>query len=294
MDQDCPTSAFYDLYGTNNTLYDNTDDGAAIVSSGSLFKDIQATDQTMAGAAPTSGTLDCSFGGGPYGDGRDWHDQWWPMNPGTLLTGGTNGTIYRLHTTSTDAGNLTEQRDANGHNNFAIFVSATGGTAAVYGLGAMEMFTPLTASGGTTSSEFYLAQIDAAYAGKTLEISLWDAGDTDVSLSASLQIEIPTASGWSATPFNYKGAAGTSNSGVSNCNSATGTGVTSITTSVLGLGSLFNGCWLTIDVAIPANYTAPQNGWWKLRYNMVGTGVSYESTTWTATIQGNPVHLIVP
>ena len=61
----------------------------------------------------------------------------------------------------------------------------------------MQMFTPLSASGGSTFSEFYLAQIDAVHAGKTMEIKLWDPGDTNP-LSANLQIEIPTSGGWSA------------------------------------------------------------------------------------------------
>ena len=35
--------------------------------------------------------------------------------------------------------------------------------------------------------------------------------------------------------------------------------------------SQFNGCWLTIDVVIPVGYTAPQSGWWKIKYNMSGS-----------------------
>ena len=47
----------------------------------------------------------------------------------------------------------------------------------------MEAYTPLEPS---TSAEFYLAQIEAAHAGKTMEIKLWDPGDTN-SLSANLE-----------------------------------------------------------------------------------------------------------
>ncbi len=43
----------------------------------------------------------------------------------------------------------------------------------------MQAFTPLSANGSTVQSEFYLAQIDAVHAGKTLQISLWDPGDTE-------------------------------------------------------------------------------------------------------------------
>ena len=71
----------------------------------------------------------------------------------------------------------------------------------------MQAFTPLSANGSTVQSEFYLAQIDAVHAGKTLQISLWDPGDTDP-LTASIEILIPTSSGWTATteamPFSMK------------------------------------------------------------------------------------------
>ena len=56
-------------------------------------------------------------------------------------------------------------------------------------------------------SEFYLAQIDAAHAGKTLQISLWDPGDTDP-LTANLEILIPTSGGWTATPVTYSATLG--------------------------------------------------------------------------------------
>ena len=47
----------------------------------------------------------------------------------------------------------------------------------------METFEPLRGGG---SEVFYLAQIDKNYAGKTMEINLWDPGDTG-NLSAIAQ-----------------------------------------------------------------------------------------------------------
>ena len=77
----------------------------------------------------------------------------------------------------------------NGQNSFAIWTKATGGSPKVHGLGAMEAYSPLEPS---TSSEFYLAQIEAAHAGKTMEIKLWDPGDTNT-LSADAQHPDPDA-----------------------------------------------------------------------------------------------------
>jgi hypothetical protein len=278
-------TSMYELYNTQNTLYDITDD-TQMATSGALFKQLSASDTTMGG----SGGSECMYHTDSlYGDGRDYHDRWYRLYSG--LTGGPNGTIYRLHTSSTDPSNVAQQRNTNGESSFALYASATGGTPRIYGLGAMQMFTPLSASGGATFSEFYMAQIDAVHAGKTMEIKLWDPGDTNP-LTASLQIEIPTSGGWSPTNFDWSATVGTGASGTASCNGTSGPGVSSVTTA--NPTSQFNGCWLTIDVVIPIGYTAQQSGWWKIKYNMSGSGTSNDVTTWKVQIRGNPVHLIVP
>ena len=73
-------------------------------------------------------------------------------------------------------------------------------------------------------------------------------------------------------------------------------------TTNTGGTSLFNGRWLTIEVDLPANYSAPNDpvsgepGWWKIRYNMSGSASSFSTdlTTWQVNIRGNPVHLVLP
>jgi hypothetical protein len=295
-------SSWYELRGTNNTPYVLSDD-PLIATTGSLFTNLDATDSTMG----ASGGAECRKSATAYGDGRDYHLSWYLLNPGNPLTGGPKGTIYRIHTTGTDpAGSLLSTTD--GEQSFALFASATGGSPRIYGFGAMQMFTPLCAGGysgcpvasTTTSSEFYLAQIEDVHAGKTVEIQLWDPGDTCSTpgsncLAANLQILIPNSGGWTATPLDYTAKVGTSNSGVNSaCNTNTGTGVSSITTS-LSTSSLgvFNGCWITIRIPVDPNYTAPQDGWWKIRYNMTGTGTSNDVTTWKVALLGNPVHLVM-
>jgi hypothetical protein len=280
-------STFYTLYNTQGTLSEIGDDGAPIAASDFRFRNMDADDSTMGG----SGGDECQYlGDGLYGDGRDWHNRWYLLASG--LTGGTNGTVYRLHTSSTDPAGLTAQLSTNGENSFAIFASASGGAPKVYGIGAMQAYTPLTANGGTVASEFYLAQIEAVHAGKTVEIHLWDPGDTQ-NLAAQLQILVPNAGGWAPTSFTWTSQIGTTNTGnTDSCDGATGSG-TGVTTNTGGT-SLFNGCWITIQAVIPAGYTAPQDGWWKIRYNMTGNDTSFDVTTWKVNIIGNPVHLILP
>ena len=278
-------SSFYELYDTQGTLYDITDDGAPIFSSGGLFRNIGASDTTMGGSG---GTQCRRQTGAPYGDGRDYHNVWYLLASG--LTGGTNGTVYRLHTTSTDPASATAQLGTDGENSFALYAGASGGTPRIYGIGAMQMFTPLTASGASVQSEFYLAQIEDVHAGKSVEISLWDPGDTSP-LGANLEVLVPNAGGWSPTTFRHMATRGNSNAAA--C-TATGTNVSSVQTNVGNTTGTYNGCWLVITVPIPGDYDGEQDGWWKIRYRMTGTGTSNDVTTWKVAIKGNPVHLIVP
>jgi hypothetical protein len=294
-------SSWYELFGTNNTPY-NIKDDSLIATSGTLFRDQNASDSTMGGP---SGHSECKQTDTKYNDARDFHDSWYLLNPGNPLSGGPDGTVYRLHTTTTAPAfqsDAVNQKNTDGEQSFAIFANNTEGTVGngllptVYGLGAMQMFTPLSASGSTTTSSFYLAQVPKFYAGKTLELNLWDPGDTSP-LAATLYVQVPTPAGWSNTPFTYSAATGTTNSGKNsacNTNSNLTSGNNSVQTSTGASLGLFNGCWLTLDVPIPPGYNGDQNGWWKILYSMSGNGTSSDVTTWTAQILGNPVHLIVP
>jgi hypothetical protein len=282
-------SSFYRVYDTQGTIYDAGDDGAPVADSGSMFRNMSFSDTTMGGAA--GGTTCQNTTDSAYGDARDYHNRWYLLASG--LTGGPVGRTYRIHTNSTDPINATAQIGTDAENSFAIYGSATGGTPRVYGLGAMQAFTPLSASGSPVSSEFYLAQLDAVHAGKTVEISLWDPGDTNP-LNAQLQILAPNSGGWSAVPVNYTAARGTTNANAAACDSLSGNNVMSITTNVGATAGTFNGCWLTILAQIPSGYTAAQNGWWKIRYTMNGSGTSNDVTTWKVNIRGNPVHLVIP
>lgn len=288
--------AFYNLYNTQNTLYDATDDGAAVASSGNTFQSLAASDQTMNG--PSGANLDdCSatFVGSDTSNPQYYHNRWYQLASG--LTGsGAAGTIYRLHVSSTDPSNSSAQLNMNGQNSFALYSTATGGTPRIYGLGAMEAYSPLPAS---ATSTFYLAQIGAEHAGKTVAIELWDPGDTN-GLTANLAILIPGTSSYSSATLNWTSAQGTTNTNASSCNSSTGTNVTSIT-AANGSTSNFNGCWVTILVSIPTTYTAPtppgesQPGWWKIQYTMgSGSSTAFDLTTWQVEIRGNPVHLVLP
>jgi Flp pilus assembly protein TadG len=316
--------SFYELYSDpNNTPFILTDD-VLVASSGNTFQSMAHRDSTMGG----SNGSECRQSDTLYGDARDYHNSWYLLNTGGAgLTGGPAGTTYRLHTTSTDPSNAAVQQGTDGEQSFAIYATSAqaqaGGASClvaqppsscgyprVYGLGAMQAFTPLSASGSAQTSTFYLAQIDPIHKTKTLQVRLWDPGDT-APLTASIEILYPdntAPGGYRAAAVTFASQRGTTNSGSnSGCSPTAPVGnwkrttasTTPITTSTGASLGIFNGCWLTIDAVIPASYTgnstlASDFGWWKIRYTMNGNGTSNDVTTWTADIRGNPVHLVEP
>jgi hypothetical protein len=77
----------------------------------------------------------------------------------------------------------------NGINGFGLQATAVAGPSArVYGQSRMEAFIVIS-----NTSVFYLAQIEAAHAGKTLEIKLFDPGDIT---STNFKIRLPTSTGF--------------------------------------------------------------------------------------------------
>jgi Flp pilus assembly protein TadG len=289
-----PTSSFYQLWDTKNTPFDLTDDTRVDpTGDDNLFRRIQASDESLNGPGVGGSTQDCEQGATTnQADGRYWHNRWWP-----LATGLNGGTTYRVRTMTTDPNSANDQVNADGQNSFAIWTTATGTAPKVFGVGAMQSFSPLP---GNATSEFYLAQIDDVHAGKTVVISLWDPGDTG-SLTGQISIRIPSSSGYTSASLNWSSAKGTTHSNASSCNGLTGSGTSIATHS--GSSQRFNGCWVTIEIPIPTSYTtttAPpgeaEPGWWKIRYVMSGSSsdTSLDVTTWQVSIRGNPVHLVLP
>ena len=181
---------------------------------------------------------------------------------------------------------------ANGDNHYAIKTTLNGGSgsqpqvyAGIAGTdSAMEIYYNTT----SPTSYGYLAQINCTNAGKTMEVDLYDVGD--VTGNATLYLKMPTASGWTDATFNWRNTGTTlSTSGTTTSN------VTSVTTATNG-NNPYNGDWLALTVQIPPTYcasppTAPQSGWWKIKYTFTG-GAPYDDTTWRAQIINAPVHLV--
>jgi hypothetical protein len=291
-------STYYDLWeDVNGTPLLPSDDALRYSSKDSNhYLDMRYRDTDLDVANPVSATA-C--------DDLAWHNDWVQIRSGISTTdrdgdGIEDSLIFRLHTYSTDDDDWadppssTYQRDTTALNAFAIWSKATGGAPRVYGLGAMEAYFPLPAG---EISDFYLAQIDDVHAGKTLEIKLWDPGDTG-GLAADLQILQPNGgSGEPWIPRNFSYVA-EENSNAATCEGesyTTGSNVSAVTTNTGG-SSRYNGCWVTITIPLDEDYSAPQDGWWKIRYIMSGDDddqPATDLTTWQVQVIGNPVHLVM-
>src|SRR5437867_3028867 len=263
----------YNLWDMNDTPYATSDD-ILMATSGGLFANSNAVDKgplykgngNYGGFFYNgSGSTDCQSS--PY------HNSWWQLASG--LTEGQ----YRLQVVTSSGAN-----NENATNGFGIQVSSTAGPGGrVYGQSRMCAFIVVN-----NTSVFYLAQVEAAHAGKTLEIRLFDPGDIT---NTTLKVLVPTTTGYTYATFTWTAT------GSSGGAPTSGGPTTSLVTSSSS-GMFYNNQWVTLLVPIPTSYTAPTPpgepgpGWWKIEYGTLGTGL--DVTTWEVNVRGNPVHLITP
>ena len=179
-----PVTTVFTLYGINSTPYDTTDD-TAVATSGTLFANEIQADYSGNYGQPAGWS---GVGSGSYTNcaANPYHNAWWPMATG--LAAGT----YRLNVTTSDAGN----NSTNAENMWSVWVSG-GSQPRIYGGGKMAAYNNLDAG----TQLFYLAQIDAVHAGKTMVIELFDPGD--VSGNASLRILSPDGNAYNYATFSY-------------------------------------------------------------------------------------------
>jgi hypothetical protein len=152
--------------------------------------------------------------------------------------------------------------------------------SAVFGLGAMSVDMIEAA----VAPNFKLVRVDEVYAGQQLIISLFDPGDVSGG-SADLSFQGSVAGlDCEYRVYNHDRTSLIQNWGPDDSSGAP----CELDTS----GQRFNNQWLEFRFDVPASYTCPGSCWMTVDYNFaVGASVS-ERTTWAATINGQPIHLI--
>jgi Flp pilus assembly protein TadG len=164
-----------------------------------------------------------------------------------------------------------------GNNRFAIRATGSArGAVSIAGFQAMSIYANYTGANTT----FNLVRVIPAAATKTLNIGFYDVGDA--TNPGTVQVLPPTDSNLGSSLSSCQGA------GV-----VTGTIPSCMLTNVSS-GSGWNGKYENIKIPIPnsytCNYAAAGGCWWRLVVNFPG-GVS-DTTTWTASIDGDPIRLI--
>jgi Flp pilus assembly protein TadG len=265
-----PVSVTYRLYDTKGTVADSGDDGAPVAT---LTYDPGS--KTLGDMSGDFGTPQNSKDANLQDCSKDpAHNAW------VTLDSGLSSGFYRLNVnTSLDAANL----NVGAENLFSIWVGSSSGNARVYGSGRMAAYTNLDAGNQT----FYFSQIEDVHAGKQLEIQLFDPGES--SGDAFLRFLSPDGDSYDYATFDWEADDGRS-----------GSGVTSLQTSIGGAAQ-FNNHMVTITIDLPKTYgkgglnppgdITDEPGWWLIDYNI---NAANDTTTWSVSIRGNPVHLILP
>ena len=236
------------------------------------------------------GDLAARYAGEPAtGPLHTWFRKW--VNICTITNAQSGSYMVQVRTNLKAAG--TTAPPGGGHNRFAMRAGLNGSLSnpavSIYGQGNMGIYA--NAPGASTS--FYLARILPGSAGRHLTLTFFDTGDAGS--PGTLQVLPPTDSNVAGTfsgcqytppPGNSVGPPyGTMTATAADC-------------SVSGVSASagWNGQIIQWDVPIPTNYTCAftvQTGCWlSLKFNFPsGTSVS-DTTTWSATLDGNPVRIV--
>ncbi len=181
----------------------------------------------------------------------------------------------------------TNASDRRNVNTYSIRASSVSGSLQLYGLDALGFV-----SNADTSRDisFWLAQIDEAYYGQTIEIGIFDPGEVPPNTS----LEIRDGSN-NVPPCRYAivdhNLAGTPSwTSLSTCR---------IVTNPADNSRPYNNTWLMFEVDIPDTYTCGTSCYWSVFQDLDQTQVdgdgdplqATERQTWTVRVKGDPIRL---
>ena len=165
----------------------------------------------------------------------------------------------------------------------------------------MSIFTPIAVPGGS-SFPLPIFQLPPDYAGQTVSVDIFDAGDMSGSGQIYLGLVDPTTGALLVEPAGNP-AAHVYDLGPARANyPASATLLNSygnpnpVEQIVTNGGTLIaDNKWYHYDVPIPATYNPglnPNNWWWKLNYRTTANVTAADTITITLNLKGNPAHLV--
>jgi hypothetical protein len=292
-----PPTTTYMLRAPDDTPWDHADN--PLITSGNCnsnnrqFPGYNDSIASLLATNPTEGFVTSSPGGNAV-QFKDHFRKWFricQINANQVVPGDY---VIQIRTNLTLGNPATAPAPLNqgsGANRFALRAAwinnATGapnGTGvSLFAADAMSLFA--NASGADT--RFYLARILPGSAGRTLHLRWFDTGDA--SDPGDLQVLPPNAiSGDPGGTFN-------------GCTVQRPSGTAAVAAAsdcrILGLtNSTDNGDWIDVFIPIPTNYTCASASsfgcWLKLKFTYPSGTTVYDTTTWTASLEGDPVRLV--
>jgi Flp pilus assembly protein TadG len=167
---------------------------------------------------------------------------------------------------------------ADGHNRFSL--RAYGGSSTDNDAMSLAGYYKMAMYGNTPNgtSTFYLAKVPSSAKGQLFNVRLWDIGDGAVT-GSTVKVLPPAEIG------------GT----FSGCTGA-GVKIGALTNCQISVSSSYDSKWQTISVPIPATYACTDLSttgcWVRLEFYYGSGSVPADTTSWTASIQGDPVRLV--
>ncbi|GAA2739334.1 hypothetical protein GCM10009867_34960 [Pedococcus aerophilus] len=190
------------------------------------------------------------------------------------INGVTQPGTYLIQVKTNQVGN----DQASGHNRFSLRAWGTNNKAedgiSVAGFGKMAMYGNTPAG----TSKFFLARVPSGSRGQLFRVRLYDIGDGTTG-NSTIKVLPPTESGGGFT--------GCIGSGIQN-----GT----LSDCTINVSSAFNGQWQDVTIPLPATYSctdsSPTGCWLRLEFFYGSGSQPADTTSWTASIAGDPVRLV--
>lgn len=221
---------------------------------------------------------------------------WWGWRTLYTLPAGSSSGTYKIQI-STPKTDLTSwgmnafalRADSTQNAAFNPCLSNTTTCASVHG----EAMMSIDVFSSTNTATIFLAQIDPAYAGKTMEITVFDPDEG----AKSIELDKPDKAKasnftWTTTDDNCP-SLGTLSGGP--VNPLTIPLSTCSMTGHAGTGALNDRSVLIRETLPDANTLTKSGdgviGWWRIKYAMNGNDLS-DRTTWSVRVLASPVHLV--